>query len=492
MLKTNQQVDLIGHLELTEQQTLFNSDKLKYSASTIKELNLILSSRNYVNLTWELSHLIWVLVHSDREASILHFFYIDESVFATSAQSWFADADFFLPDNHQISITPQGLDVKIRDHVFTVNWSRVNLLSGLIEILIVLLPDLIGRSEFMHTKGLNSIKTLAAEFQKALYDWSESFMSSARTHKKYIALAQEFSDLDIRQVDERFLCAWESLNDIEGFLKIGNFYSSLCSFLAAKAEVAHVESLSETSDEMIANEKSVYDFILSNSQDNLIESLPSKPKVLSQNQVKKIAVVFDNASFANRLIWSSYAVLSFNQIQAQLVQAKRSNVPLSLKQKIIDDIEHYDTQMAFLSALREINEQTMLMCLDLVKSPSSNYLIEAIVENKQWLARLNIGSVDDRVNEKVIASAENLVLMASTLFEEAQLAVKNTKRQGLTHATKLDDGAVYVDLIKKLVKINALIDQLVGFKCECDSTDSKFLSDCSIVKSVFKQRYLVE
>ncbi len=495
-------LDLISQIELIEQQTLFNSQTLKYSEASIKELKLILSSRNYVNITWELAHLYWVLVHTNGNSNALKFFFVDEAVFAQSAKSWFEGSTFINLDTHRISVVLQGIEVNIRDHVFIVNWSRMNVISGLMEVLVMLIPDLLEQDKELVGKGLNSIKILASDLQKSLYEWSETCMPSVRSHKKFVALSQTFGNGDIRQIDSAFVSSWKQLSNIEGFAKIVNFFSSLCSFLASKDAIDRVESLSEQNENAVSSEQSIYDFVSEYSEQNLLLKLPPTPKVLSQNQLKKLNTIFEDARYARKLPWSVLAVMAFNHAQAQLVQAVRSNASDKHKRDVIQHTEHYSEQLSFLAGTASINQQTMLTCLALMKNSQSAYLIEAVTANSQWLSLMSPNAViskshikDDIESQSTVKNPaetftpDRLYQAAPELFERATKASKKVKRQGLTEATKLDD-KVYVSLIKILVNINDVIESIQKFDASKESIDAKYRSDCSIVINEFSQRYI--
>lgn len=490
MSKSDHLLDLTSHLALIEQQTLFRSDTLKYSSSAIKEIKLALSARNYVNLTWELSHLLWVLQHTEGDANALHFFFVDESVSSQSARNWFANVDFVSFDAHSVSVGSQGIMLSLREHAFTVNWTRINALSGLMELILVLMPDIWERINALFGKGLNSIKILASDMQKALYDWTEAFMPSVRTHKKYVALAQQFSSFERHHIDDNFIVVWTRLHNLEGFSKLNNYYSSLCAFLAAVDEDKKIEYGNEDAVNTVSDEQSVYHFISSYANSCLLQLLPAKPKVLSQLQQRKLASVFNNAQYATKLPWASLAVLSFNQTQAQLVQAMRASESTAFKQRLLTDVENYATQIAFLMGLKQLNEQTMLSCLYVLHTKQSALLVDAIAENTLWLTTIKSGDENNTQITEGKVSIEQVNHAAASLFDTANEAARKVKRVGFTKASMLDDDSVYLALIRLLVQMNSVIDSLCRIASNSVALEEKYLSDCSIVNSVFKQRYM--
>ena len=449
--------ELGDQIKLLAEQKKSNCNEVKFSKASIEELTLLLSSRNYANATWELAHLYWLLAHSDDTNPILNFFYIREVSSGQTAKLFFENKVLSMPSFAQWQISENGIAVSIRDHEFVVNWSRFNLLSLLTELLINIELKTLERYTQSMGKGLNAIKALAGEFQKDIYEYLEQHMPSVRSQKKFIALHNAFTNKSLTVIDQEFAHQWSVLSEIEGFAKFTNFYQAICIYFDTIEATAKISALEEEASGQISEEESIFNYLVDEQEKNILDALCDIPKALSQKQKNTLLQIMQSPKQMLKLPLSALAVLSFSPMQGKVLQAVRNQVGHDKILALLDEHQCYSEQIKFLTALVELNQQTIEACLAvLITHHGNNIDVQSIPDEKQ---------------------------------EKAYKSLKQNNRKGFTDDSIVDDGTVYVDVMHKLNVINGDLKGLLRLHQNHQQLDEKYEADRFIVTNEFKRRY---
>ncbi|GLR69741.1 hypothetical protein [Agaribacter marinus] len=496
-------------------------DVKKFSYRSTDTLVQALVSRHYANTCWELSHLLWFISQStqttdsiDIHSPILDFFWLEESVYSTSAKYWFMQrkADILVPDT-QLLVKDTRLKIKIRDHVFELSFSRINVLACFAEFVVNLHPNCI--TEWQTTlwqQGLNGIRKVSSDMQKYLYDYLSEHLPPVRMSKKYAYFVAKASESD-HLSRERFIDLWRGAADIEGLARLNACFDSCMAWKYARdyahkfGETTYSEALDEHTKLMSENSDGVFQGLQDYKAQQIdLSEFAQQPKLLSKSQIEKLQIV---GKFPEQCISNAgalFVIWVFSPVQAVLIQALRNKMNRDALLDKSDTDDSYQSQLSFLNAVMKLNEHTMMACWQVIRQCFPELSLQAFTLNNAWVNLLSKAKlITDDANTSIVGdTAENTPFSNITLIklqdllpsfiDSCQQALKKNNRQGFTELSILPEGEGYVTAIKGLVLLNKLIARLTKelhkeFNDE-NAIQAKFLADRSIIKEELVKRYV--
>ncbi|WP_135076283.1 hypothetical protein [Terasakiella sp. SH-1] len=359
--------------------------EMKFSPMVCREIGKLIVCRNYASALLELSHLIVAASDLSIETGRYEFFFWDSGPAQSSHfQHYCCQAE---AENtcEQVSLSPKGLTISYPDGEFSIQYSRMPVLSALFEFLLTalgysdideILQDLLCQAP--PTK--KAVSDAANNLSRLLYAYLRTHLPPAQSQRKFRKILA-YCENDVENIDDTMILNfWQeaSLNPEKG-VDFKTFDSVLLTFIRVIQAIESARDLSALHNAgAIGHDHEAGEInpdLLSQTIDSVQETLSpllqltSSPlnqvKFLNKQEQADLEGLLSAGTLALRLPLSILRSDIFSGSQARLTQALRRHVGTSELQNLIDegpDETYQDRQMTYQS-LRQHLERSVYASL---------------------------------------------------------------------------------------------------------------------------------
>ncbi|MGB3727296.1 MAG: hypothetical protein WA981_16210 [Glaciecola sp.] len=441
----------------------------KFTQKSVDMLARQVVCRNYGNACYELSHLCWLIIHTqqDASASLVNYFWLRNITNHTRFIEYFSGHTRIYHcnvPNAEIHFSQAQITLKLHQHQFTVSASRANYLACLIEWLMCVIHDLNGLiTNTLLGKGFNAICELSSVLQSKIYQHIGAHLPTAKLLQRYRLLEHWYNSNNAPVNDDNILLFWRDNNTLEGQLKYDSVVHESMSYLLANEQATAHQAVS-FADNIEDNHEAIYDITAQYVSDIDIHSLTSEPKVFTQSQVDFVSLFTQYSPLTLPLCHTFLRSQSFGKWQNKIIQASRKqNAGLTTLPEFTEaDYSQLQEQLMHVIATCH---QALLAIVHVVsmKNAHSGAMILTIISEVVPALKPHSDKLHDLLEANTdsgftIENWRQTYPWFDGCYGLCEKASKQIKRSGFTHDTRLDDEQ-YSQAVTNIMALSRLLTQ---------------------------------
>lgn len=221
----------------------------KFSPMICREIGKIIVCRTYATPVLELCHLIVAAGELAARAGRYEMLFWDTGVARTSSFHSYCDQAFNEYSGALLEVTPSGVTLNYEDGAFTVQFSRMPVLSALLEVMLTALgyADIDEALQEMLGSGASkkSVSECANGLSRLIYSYLREHLPTAQSQRKFRKVLA-FCEDDVDAIDDALILNfWQEASlEIEKGVDFKTFDSVLLTFVRAIQAVEAARDLS--------------------------------------------------------------------------------------------------------------------------------------------------------------------------------------------------------------------------------------------------------
>jgi hypothetical protein len=331
----------------------FNGEP-KFSPSIMREIAKLVVCRTYSTALLELSHLVYAASQIVPYKGQYEYFFWDSGVAQTSSFKSYCLSHAETCPADILKVDHTGIQIYYSDGRFSIQYSRMPVLSGLMEFLLSALGysdlDDIFRAPSSAKPSLKSQSQNANRLSKLLYDYLKDHLPTAQSQRKYRALLS-FCEQDMEKIDDDLVLSfWQNQEDgnekSNDFKTFDSVFSGFIRLMQAMDQARDLQAINHAStigaerdngeiDPDILHEK------LESIDEpfNLLNELDQDPinqiKFLNKQETINLRPIIESGKHGKKLALSLLRNEVFSKTQARITQALRRQAPVEEIKAII-------------------------------------------------------------------------------------------------------------------------------------------------------------
>lgn len=504
----------------------------KFSPMICREIGKLIVCRTYATPVLELCHLIVAAGEISAVPGRYEMFFWDTGVARTSSFHSYCDQAFLGYSGSLLEVTPSGVTLNYEDGPFTVQFSRMPVLSALLEVMLTALgyADIDEALQVMLGGGQSkkSVSQCANGLSRLIYSYLREHLPTAQSQRKFRKVLA-FCEDDVDGIDDALILNfWQEASlEIEKGVDFKTFDSVLLTFVRAIQAVEAARDLSAMRYAgSIGSDREAGEIdpdTLSETLDSVNETvsplfkLTSSPlnmvKFLNKQECAHLEMLLHSGVQALRLPLSVMRSDVFTKPQARLTQALRRKANEDDLTAIIFDgpSETYQERQSEYLNLRQHLERSVYASLHALLQARSKNLIPLLLklnphvdftplaqhliaeDDNDNVINLHQGSIADRFIE-LMHDPETVGEELAEIMENAQIAHAGNARKGFKEDPSDPDlilafheGAVL--LIDIARDIDAFLERLENLNLAGGGWQSQFSYDRTVFCGQFSKIY---
>ena len=505
----------------------------KFSAAICREISKMVVCRTYATPIMELCHLIVIASELSIQKGRYEFFFWDSGVARTSAFHSYCDHQYPISKSPALNLENAGICLKYSGRgEFTIHYSRMPLLSALLEFLLTALgyadidEDLQKLLQEPVTK--QTVSACANTLSRRLYGYLKEHLPTAQSQRKF-RQALAYCDNDVDSVDDNTLLNfWQeaSVGPDKG-TDFKTFDSVLLTFIRTiQAVDAARDLVSMKNAGSIGSDREAGEIdpdMLSETLDSVNETLSpllqlsddpiNKVKFLNKQETASLENLMCAGTLALRLPLSVLRSDTFTKPQSRLTQALRRKASVTDLAGIIKDgpEDTYQDKQLLYAAVRDHITRAIYASLHILArarvkeaiplllkldphidfTPLAEHLID---EDDTNVVTLNQKNITDRFMD-MLHDASLVGIELAGVMSDAQTAYSNLSRKGFKEDPAADPSLIqaFVEgaglLIDISQDIEAYLERLDNMPLAGGGWQSQFSYDRTIFCGQFSKIY---
>lgn len=375
----------------------------KFSPMICREIGKIIVCRTYATPILELCHLLLGAAKIAPQPDRYELLFWDSGVARTSSFHNYCDRAFEHYTGSRLQINGSGLTINYDEGPFSIQFSRMPVLSALLEFLLSALGyceiDETVQSLLKNNASKKSISECANALSRQVYGYLREHLPTAQSQRKFRKILTYCQD-DIDQInDDLILHFWQEASlEAEKGIDFKTFDSVFLTFIRAIQAVEAARDLSSMryAGSIGSNREAgeIDPDILSESLDCVDEAVSSLLKLstsplnlikfLNKQETAHLETLLHSGNLALRLPLSVLRSDVFSKPQSRLTQALRRKAKGDDLQTIIQEgpKETYQERRLEYKSLREHLERSIYASLHALVQAESKNLISVLLKFK--------------------------------------------------------------------------------------------------------------
>lgn len=504
----------------------------KFSPMICREIGKIIVCRTYATPVLELCHLIVAASELSGQAGRYEMFFWDTGVARRSSFQSYCNLAFKGYTGSLIDVGPTGLTLQYKEGSFTIQFSRMPVLSGLLEFMLTALGyadiDEILQVMLGGEPTKKAVSESANDLSRLIYGYLREHLPTAQSQRKFRKVLA-FCEDDVSRVDDNIILNfWQEASlETEKGVDFKTFDSVFLTFVRAIQAVEAARDLSALRYAgTIGSDRDAGEIdpdTLSETLDSVDETLSplikltSSPlnliKFVNKQECANLEMLLHSGALALRLPLSVLRSDVFTKSQARLTQALRRKASDTDLSEIITEgpNETYQERQIEYQNLRQHLERSVYASLHALLQARSKNVISVLLKLSPHIDFSPLAKylIDEEENDNVVTLQQGniadrfveLMYDPNTVGDELAEIMENAQKAHAGNARKgFKGGASDPDLIQAFHEgadllldiardIDAYLERLDGLVLAGGGWQSQFSYDRTVFCGQFSKIY---